>query len=315
MAPASRTIKEPEMEEASRFPLGPRGFKIEEGTMTAYFPLGRKSEVWLEGIGKILQKTLRSAYDYDETYINKSRKLDNDLEDSLNELLSFLIQHEYLSVYSTSKFIHRISPYFAEVPLTLGIHVATDIKHICLINKRMSINNSVATIVPDIQYAFKRVFEIEDFQTFLLMVKLIGQGAISDMLSFVSDIVNDEPTSQLLRKISQEEGIQSEFAILKIRYSLLRNEQLIDKIVKEISDKSIYVYVVSGVEEKIIKSLASIAGGGSDEESIERGMVKLKEMYRKIEEGRIGRLKKAGIEEPTVKKIVESYGLAKSGLC
>ncbi|MFQ5998778.1 MAG: ferritin-like domain-containing protein, partial [Candidatus Bathyarchaeia archaeon] len=169
------------------------------------FPLRRKVDVWADNIFELLDRAGKEAWSQEAVTRTKPIALQSEMEVALCQLLTFFLEHKYLSLYSTSKFIPTISPYFGEIAMLLTHHAQDEAKHISVLSKRIEIGAGYQKISAATQYALKSILDMMDFSKSVFLHELLGQSTIVDIMRALGPVVNDDFTKQMFSKICSDE--------------------------------------------------------------------------------------------------------------
>lgn len=302
-------------DEMEGFPIAPRGATIDKHAPKMDFPYFKKIDVWAENMDKHLAGIQRSGWILGGIDWSGVSKLSPDVEKALCQVLTFFVEGEYLSLYSTSKFISRISPYYGEVVQFLSSCVGEESNHIAALKRRALMGAGFQQVSASNQYALRSILLIEDYYKATLLVRVFGEGAMIEILSFLESVCGETVASDIFRRIRADEEKHYSFGVDSIKYKLTRAPGIQEKLVESVENMAAYLYVASATEAIVQRSLAVLAGGGDDPKSVEGGMMVLKGMYRRIEERKQNALNASGFSQDAVSKLSDEFNLAKSGLC
>lgn len=302
-------------DEMESFPIAPRGATIDEHAPRMNFPYFKKIDVWAENIEGHLAAMQRVGWTLEDIDWSGASKLSPDLERALCQIITFLAEGEYLSLYATSKFIPRISPYYGEAVQFLSSSVGEESNHIGALRRIALAGSGFQQVSASTQYALRSILLLEDYYKVTLLLRVFGEGITIEILSFLESICKEPVASDIFRRIGADEEKHYRFGVDSIRYKLSRAPRIQEKLVEAVENMAAFLYVASATEASVQKSLAVLAGGGEDTESVERGMIQLKEMYSGIERRKQNALKASGFSQDVITKLIDEFNLAKSGLC
>ena len=125
---------------------------------------------------------------------------------------------------------------------------------------------------------------------------------------FIEDIAPDPVTKEILVRTRQDEARHVGYGVSHIRYLLGQDPSLSNELLEAAEERASFLRASSGANPFLQRSLAVLAGGGSEEKQVEHGVEMVREFYRKIHETRIPRLMTAGLDEDKARKIAELHG-------
>jgi hypothetical protein len=117
--------------------FAPRGAAMEEGSPPIEFSIRRRSDIWADSVAELYQQATANQWQaardipWDEL-----RPLDESVEKSVCQIMTFLAENEYAALYVPARFIGQIHPHFTEVALFLSIVLADEARHIEVFTKR-----------------------------------------------------------------------------------------------------------------------------------------------------------------------------------
>lgn len=277
------------------------------------FSLKTSTEVWSDDLLTLLDEARSARWNDTDLPWESVKPLNEDLEVSLCQLLTFLVQNEYLSLYLASKFVSRITPYLGEVSLLLSYNVRDEANHIDVVTRRANLTSGFQKVSSATQYALKSVLELEDFSTAAFVLYVMGDASIADLLSFLSQSLRDDFTREMFERIASDESRHVSYGIAKTKYHLARNANFLNSIKRAIEEKASYFFEVAAVDEVVKQSILKLVTVDGEEHTA--GEAKLKQMYSTIENGRRTRLFQILPDNKAVDQMMDTISLSGSGLC
>lgn len=306
------TVEETD-EDLGKFPLAPRGSKIGPVPPEFGFSLNNNTEVWSDNLPTLLEEARAVRWNGTDLPWRSVKPLNEELELSLCQLLTFLVQNEYLSLYLASKFVSRITPYLGEVSLLLSYNVRDEANHIDVITRRANLASGFQKVSSATQYALKSVLELEDFSAAVFVLYVMGDASIADLLSFLTETLRDDFTREMFGRIASDESRHVSYGIAKTKYRLARNANFLNSIRRIIEEKASYFFEVAAVDEVVKQSILKLVTVDVEEHAA--GEAKLKQMYSTIENGRRTRLLQILADNKAVDEMMGTISLSGSGLC
>ena len=267
--------------------MGPRGAVAEPNAPDFGFRITRKIDCWADDVPE----------------------LQEDIERAVCQVMTFLVENEYVALYLPAKFIPRIDPHYIEVSLLLATQVKDEARHIEVYTKRALANGGgLQYVSASTQYALKSLMVNENYVKASFLLHLLGEGTFLDMLKLTEDVAPDPVTKEILVRTRQDETRHVGYGVSHIRYLLEQDPSLSSELLEAAEERASFLRASSGANPFLQRSLAVLAGGGSDEKQVEHGVEIVREFYRKMHETRIHRLTTAGLDEDMAQKIAELHG-------
>jgi hypothetical protein len=290
--------------------MSPRGAVAEPNTPDFGFRITRKIDCWADDVPELYERAKAEQWDATRDIPwHKLPELHEDLERAVCQIMTFLVENEYVALYLPSKFISRIDPHYTEVSLLLATQVKDEARHIEVYTKRALANGGgLQYVSASTQWALKSLITQENYVKASFLLHVLGEGTFLDMLKFIEDIAPDPVTREILVRTRQDEARHVGYGVSHVRYLLREAPGLAEELLEAAEERASFLRATSGANPFLQRSLATLAGGGGQDEQLERGAERVREFYKKMHETRIHRLTLAGLDERTARKIAELHG-------
>ena len=114
---------------------------VDPGTPDFGFTIREKNLVWADNIAELYEQGKAGQWDATtDIPWHDLPVLPDDLEQAVCQVMTFLIQNEYLAMYLPAKFMNRIDPQYSEVVLFLATQVMDEARHAEVFTKRALAN-------------------------------------------------------------------------------------------------------------------------------------------------------------------------------
>jgi hypothetical protein len=290
--------------------LTPRGAVPEPNTPDFGFPITRKIDCWADDVPELYERAKAEQWDATRDIPwDRLPELDQEIERAVCQVMTFLVENEYVAMYLPAKFIPRIDPHYTEVSLLLATQVKDEARHIEVYTKRALANGGgLQYSAASTQWALKSLFTQESYVKASFLLHLLGEGTFLDMLKFLGDIAPDPVTREILVKTRQDEARHTAYGVSHVRYLLQQDPALSQVLLEAAEERASFLRATSGASPFLQRALAVLAGGGATEAQLERGRDTVREFYKRMHETRIRRLVLAGLGEDTATQIAELHG-------
>ena len=290
--------------------LAPRGAVAEPNVPDFGFPITKKIDCWADDVPELYERAKAEQWDATKDIPwHELPPLEDEIERAVCQVMTFLVENEYVALYLPAKFLPRIDPHYSEVSLLLATQVVDEARHIEVYMKRALANGGgLQYSSSSTQWALKSLFTQENYVKASFLLHLLGEGTFVDMLTFIAQVAPDPVTREILIKTRRDEARHVAYGVSHVRYLLQEEPGLSETLLEAAEERASFLRATSGANPFLQNALAVLAGGGATEEKVEQGKVVVREFYKKMHENRINRLKTAGLDEETAKSIAELHG-------
>ncbi len=290
--------------------MAPRGAVVESNTPDFGFSITRKIECWADDVPELYERAKAEQWDATRDIPwHKLPRLDDEVERAVCQVMTFLVENEYVAMYLPAKFIPRIDPHYTEVSLLLATQVKDEARHIEVYTKRALANGGGLQYVDaSTQWALKSLMTNDNYVKASFLLHLLGEGTFLDMLTFIADVAPDPVTKEILVRTRQDEARHVSYGISHVRYLLRQDPSLSQELLEGAEERAAFLRASSGANPLLPRALAVLAGGGAQEEQVKQGLEMVRDFYDRMHETRVHRLMLAGLDEATSKTISELHG-------
>ena len=290
--------------------LAPRGAVSEPNVPDFGFPIARRIDCWTDDVPELYERAKAEQWDATRDIPwHELPELDDDIERAVCQVMTFLVENEYVALYLPAKFLPRIDPHYSEVSLLLGTQVMDEARHIEVYTKRALANGGgLQYSSSSTQWALKSLFTQENYLKASFLLHLLGEGTFVDMLTFIGQVAPDHVTKEILVKTRRDEARHVGYGVSHVRYLLREEPALSQTLLEAAEERASFLRATAGANPFLQNALAVLAGGGATEEQVEQGKVVVRDFYKKMHENRIHRMMTAGIDEDTARSIAELHG-------
>ena len=290
--------------------IAPRGAVAEPNTPDFGFRITRKIDCWADDVPELYERAKAEQWDATRDIPwRQLPQLDEGIERAVCQIMTFLVENEYVALYLPAKFIPRIDPHYTEVSLLLATQVKDEARHIEVYTKRALANGGGLQYVDaSTQWALKSLMINENYVKASFLLHLLGEGTFLDMLKFIEDIAPDPVTREILVRTRQDEARHVAYGVSHVRYLLEQEPTLSEQLLEAAEERASFLRASSGANPFLPRALAILAGGGTKDEQVKHGVELVREFYDRMHDTRIHRLMLAGLDENTAQKISELHG-------
>ena len=290
--------------------LAPRGAVAEPNVPDFGFRITRKIDCWADDVSELYERAKAEQWDATRDIAwHELPELDEETERAVCQIMTFLVENEYVALYLPAKFIPRIDPHYSEVALLLATQVKDEARHIEVYTKRALANGGGLQYVDaSTQWALKSLIGQENYLKASFLLHLVGEGTFLDLLGFIADVAPDPVTRDILVRTRRDEARHVGYGVSHVRYLLRQDPGMADELLEAAEERASFLRATAGANPFLQRSLAVLAGGGAAEAQLESGRGIVREFYQKMHETRIGRLMTAGLDEDKALRIADLHG-------
>jgi TusA-related sulfurtransferase len=278
--------------------FAPRGAVMEEGVPPIEFSIRRRTDIWADSVSELYQQATANQWQaaHDIPW-NELRPLDESVEKSVCQIMTFLAENEYAALYVPARFIGHIHPHFTEVALFLSIVMADEARHIEVFTKRALANGGGLGIASaSTQLSLASLLEPKDFSTASFLLSVLGEGTFLDLLAFLEEYAPEPATREICRRARLDESRHVHFGISHSRYTLETDKGAARRLGAAVEARAEFLKAVSGVGALIEEALIIYSGGGMTPSALRSGTKRVAELYASMHNNRMKRLAAVGFE-------------------
>lgn len=276
--------------------FAPRGARVEPGGPGYPFTLNEREHVAPLEVAKLYDQAVSAQWDAtSDIPWQKVKPLPFALARALAQVMTFLAENELSALYVPARFIPRIHPVYAEVAMFLATQLADEARHIDVFLKRARLCGvGLGTSSVTTSRSLLWLMQTEDFTEAAFLLSVLGEGTFLDLLSFIERHAPDQPTAELVRRAKNDETRHVHFGLAHVRYGLMSNPLLYDRLEAAVRRRAASLHGISGVPAPVQDSLTILAAGGTEPHAVALGYEAFRELLDAMHASRIRRLEHAG---------------------
>ncbi|MGH3005824.1 MAG: DUF455 domain-containing protein [Gaiellaceae bacterium] len=292
--------------------LAPRGAPL-DGAMPPFgFELRRKDEVWAENVFDLYEQAKRQQWNASEDLAwDAIPALDDELERAVCQVMSFLVQAEYVALHLPAKFIPRIDPTYTEVALFLATQVVDEARHIEVFTRRaLARGGGLQTVSAATQWSLKSLLAQEDYTSASFLMHVLGEGSFLDLFKVLEELAPDPVTAEMLRWARLDESRHVAYGVARGAQQIASDPEAANRMIAAAEARASFVRASAGADPALQEALAVLAGGGSSPEQLERGRARLAGLQDRLHVTRVNRLRRMGFSEEQAEHLSRLHGTA-----
>jgi hypothetical protein len=274
------------------------------------FPFASLEEVWADSLTQLYESANAQQWDATTDIAwDQLASLPDDLENAIAQTMTFLAENEFVALYLPAKLLPRVHPEYTEVALVLASQIKDEARHIEVFTKRaLAGGKALGKVEPATQWALRSLLSHEDFTEVSFLLHVVGEGTFLELLRFLEVHAPDEVTRQIMRRTRRDEARHVGYGLDHVGWRLARQPELAEKLLAAAEARASFVRASAGASATVQMALAVLAGGGSQDAQVEKGMEAVKALYAQMHEKRLTRLRRAGFPEHIAQEISSLHG-------
>ena len=137
---------------------------------------------------------------------------------------------------------------------------------------------------------------------------VLGEGTFMELLMFLEDIAPDPVSAKVFRLARQDEGRHVGYGLSHIGYHIERDPAIRDQLRQAAEQRTTFLQQVAGASPFVLRALAVLAGGGNHPEQVQKGLLRVDELYRSMHDKRIKELVRVGFDHAAANHISGLHG-------
>ena len=279
--------------------LAARGAMIESGTPEFDFHLVDKVEVWSDDAARMYQQAVAAQWD-PETAIpwTATCLLDDDVEDAVVQIMTYLIENETAALIIPSRFIAQMHPHFREVMQVLAVQAADEARHIEVFTRRARLRrNQLGLSTIGGQTSLKTLIDEPEFAIASFLLSVLGEGTFLSLLWFIERYAPDPVTAAVARLAAQDEARHVAFGLAHLGQHLLREPELRPRLADAIRRRHDALRHTAGLNAEVFDALLLMAAGSWEHDALRTGYGRLLQLTQEMDDGRRKRLMRLGFSD------------------
>jgi len=279
--------------------LAARGATVEAGSPAFDFHLVDKIEVWSDDAARLYAQAVAAQWD-PKTAVPWDAKfdLDDDVEDAVVQIMTYLIENETAALIIPSRFIAQLHPHFREVMQLLAVQAADEARHIDVFTKRALMKRDhlgLSTIGG--QASLKTLVDEPEFAIASFLLSVLGEGTFLSLLWFIERYAPDPVTAAVAKLAAQDEGRHVAFGIAHLTQHLNNDPGFRPHLADSVRRRHDALQFTAGLNSEVFDALVLLAAGSWTPEALRLGHERVMELTKEMDEGRQKRLRRLGFSD------------------
>ncbi len=290
--------------------LAQRGSVVDPGTPDFGFTIQEKKLVWADNIAELYEQGKAGQWDATtDIPWHDLPELPDDLEQAVCQVMTFLIQNEYLAMYLPAKFMNRIDPQFSEVVLFLATQVMDEARHAEVFTKRALANGGgLQYVSAATEWSLRSLLSQDDYSNGSFLMHVLGEGSFMELLMFLEQAAPDPVTARTFKLARQDEGRHVGYGISHFAYHIEQDPSIKADLMRAAEERTLFLQQASGSSPFVLKAMMTLAGGGSHPEQLARGRDAVMGLYEEMHRKRVRELVAIGFDRKDAERISELHG-------
>jgi hypothetical protein len=282
-----------------RWGLAARGAMVETGTPEFDFNLVDKIEVWADDAARLYAQAVAAQWD-PETAVpwNAEFELEDDVEDAVVQIMTYLIENETAALIIPSRFIAQLHPHFREVMQLLAVQAADEARHIDVFTRRGLLRRDrlgFSTIGG--QASLKTLVDEPEFAIASFLLSVLGEGTFLSLLWFIEKHAPDPVTASVARLAAQDEARHVAFGIAHLRQHLDKDSGYRPRLADAVRRRHEALRHTAGLNAEVFDALVLIAAGSWNLTDLREGHRRVMQLTQEMDEMRQKRLLRLGFDQ------------------
>jgi TusA-related sulfurtransferase len=282
-----------------RWGLAARGATVEAGTPEFDFHLVNKAEVWADEAARLYAQAVAAQWD-PAIAIPWSTPfdLDDDVEDAVAQIMTYLIENETAALIIPSRFIAQLHPHFREVMQLLAVQAADEARHIEVFTRRALLKRDhLGLSTSGGQASLKTLVDEPDFAVASFLLSTLGEGTFLSLLWFIEQYAPDPVTAAVAKLAAQDEARHVAFSVAHLAQHLNSDSALRPRLAEAVRRRNDVLRHTAGLNAEVFDALLLIAAGSWEPSDIQEGHRRVMQLTHDMDEGRRKRLRRLGFSE------------------
>jgi hypothetical protein len=279
--------------------MAARGAIVEAGTPEFDFLLVHKGEVWADDAARLYAQAVAAQWDpasaipWDTPF-----HLDDDLEDAVVQIMTYLIENETAALIVPSRFIAQLHPHFREVMQLLAIQAADEARHMEVFTRRGLLKRGqLGFSTVGGQASLKTLVDEPDFAIASFLLSTLGEGTFLSLLWFIEQYAPDPVTAAVAKLSAQDEARHVAFSVAHLTQHLNSDSSLRPLLAGAVRRRNDVLRQTAGLNAEVFDALVLIAAGSWEPADLREGHRRVMQLTREMNEGRQKRLRRLGFTE------------------
>ena len=258
-----------------------------------------KIDVWSDDAARLYAQAVAAQWD-PKTAIPWDAKfeLDDDVEDAVVQIMTYLIENETAALIVPSRFIAQLHPHFREVMQLLAVQAADEARHIDVFTRRGLLKRDrLGFSTVGGQASLKTLVDEPEFAIASFLLSVLGEGTFLSLLWFIERYAPDPVTAAVAKLAAQDEGRHVAFGIAHLTQHLNSDSGFRPRLADAVHRRHDALQHTVGLNAEVFDALVLIAAGSWNPEDLRRGHQRVMELTQEMDQGRQRRLRRLGFSE------------------
>lgn len=281
-----------------RWGLAMRGALVEQGGPPLEVDLVDRDVLWADAArhlyvsGTARQWNPDTAVDW-----SVSTALPTEIEETVVQVMTYLVENEYAAMQIPARFIARIHPHYREVMQVLAVQVADEARHVEVFSRRAALRRSemeMGVSGAGGRASLQTLLEETDFSLAAFLLSVLGEGSFLDLLAFIARHGPDAVTRQVADLALRDERRHVAFGMAHLKYAVDADAAMLGRLRMAVERRHEALASTAGLNQEVFDSLVILAAHSWSAEAIKDGWNAVQELQRNMDEGRQRRLTQLG---------------------
>jgi hypothetical protein len=279
--------------------LAARGALVEDGgPPLAAADLDERGEVWTELAPKLYAQAAAGQWDPATAIDWTVPDLANDVEASVVQVMTYLIENEQAALMVPARFLGRIHPHFREVVQFLAIQVADEARHVEVFTRRAALSGQPLGVSgAGGRASLQTLLDEPEWATASFLLSVLGEGTFLSLLSFLERFAPDPVTAQIARLALQDEARHVAFALGHLGEHFSGDPRHRDRLRAATERRHDALSSTAGLAPAVHDALVVLAAGSWTAEAIAVGWARVRALQAEMDDGRRRRLVRLGFSD------------------
>lgn len=276
--------------------MAARGALLEAGGPEPYFDLDDRDLVWAAVAPRLYAHAAARQWDpatavpWDEPF-----DLAEDIESAVVQVMTYLVENEQVALLVPARFLGRLHPHFREVVQLLAIQVADEARHMEIFTRRALLRRqSLGTSSAGGRASLYTLVEEDDFTLSSFLLSVLGEGTFVDLLGFLARHAPDPVTARVAWLAMQDERRHVLFGVAHLAQHASLEPRLRDRLRAAVERRYDALRNTAGLNADVFDALVVLAAGQWTADAIGLGYQRVRQLERRMDEGRRRRLERLG---------------------
>ena len=221
--------------------------------------------------------------------------LPEDVEDTVVQVMTYLIENETAALVVPSRFIARLHPHFREVMQLLAVQAADEARHIEVFTRRALLKRAEPGFsTAGGQASLLTLVQEPDFPIASFLLSVLGEGTFLTLLRFLEEHAPDPVTAAVSRLAAQDEARHVAFGLAHLRRHLAEDPGFRARLASAVRRRHDTLRHTAGLNAEVFDALHLLAAGACSPEALREGHRRVHSLLGDMDTGRRSNLERLG---------------------